>query len=84
LILIGKNLSISHSIRTIDHRKDYQIHFRSKLKLNEDLAGDLGEYEAGPGWAAATVVSIAHRLVFETNAADDIYFFSTPLKSRSS
>jgi hypothetical protein len=77
-------MSLSHSMRTIDHRRDYQIHFRSKLKLNICFAGVRGVYEAGPGCSAAAVVSIAHRPVFETNAADDIYFFSASLKSRSS
>ncbi len=77
-------MSISDSMKMIDHRENYQIHFRSKLKLNEYLAGVRGVYEHGPGCPAAVVVSKAHRLVFETNAADDIYFFSISLKSRSS
>jgi hypothetical protein len=71
-------------MRMIDHRRDYQIHFRSKLKLNVCFAGLRGVYEAGPGCSAAAAVSIAHRLVLETNAADDIYFFSISLKSRIS
>jgi len=71
-------------MRIIDHRRDYQTHFRSKLKLNDCFAVVRGVYEAGPGCSAAAVVSIAHRLVFETNAADDIYFFSTSLNPQIS
>lgn len=74
----------SYSMNIIDHRRDYEIHFRSKLKLNDCLAGARGVYEAGPGSSAAAMVSIAHRLVLETKAADDMYFFSASLKSRNS
>ncbi len=62
----------------------YEIHFRSKLKLNDCLVGARGVYEPGPICSVADVASIAQRLVLETNAADDIYFFSASLKSRSS
>lgn len=65
-------------------REHYQIHFRSKLKLNDCLGGAFGVYEHGPGCSATAVVLNAHRLVFETNAAEDMYFFSAPLKSRRS
>lgn len=79
-----KNLRRSYLMNAMNHRRDYQIHFRSKLKLNDCFGAARGVYEAGPGFSAATVVSIAHRLVLETKAAEDMYFFSASLKSRSS